>query len=271
MKLEVLVVTMNQIDFSKFIEMNLKCDAILANQSDLNDYQEKIISGNKVKLVTTNTQGVGINRNIALLNSSADILIFADDDMKYSEDYVENVIKAFEQLPQADVIIFSCNLTKNNEIFKKIENKIERKRFYNCLKYGTYTFAVRKNSLLKNNIFFNELFGGGAKYSSGEDSIFLRECFSKKLKVYSHNYIIGSCAKDTSTWFSGYNNKYFYDKGAWIACAFSKFRYLFVIYFLIRLKNRSTLTMREQFYLMLNGMNNFKSLIDYETFKEQVD
>ena len=52
-------------------------------------------------------------------------------------------------------------------------------------------------------------------YSSGEDTLFLKDCICNGLKVYSTNTVLGRCSKrDTSTWFTGCNEKYFYDSGA---------------------------------------------------------
>ena len=67
---------------------------------------------------------------------------------------------------------------------------------------------------------FFQNFGGGCIYSSGEDSLFLKACFERGLKVYSNAYVLGSCCKDVSSWFRGFNEKYFYDKeqGIYLDC-----------------------------------------------------
>ncbi len=43
MGIEVLATTMHQTDLSKYKEMNLQTDAVLANQTDCFGYQEEII------------------------------------------------------------------------------------------------------------------------------------------------------------------------------------------------------------------------------------
>ena len=53
-KLEVLVTTMHQSDFSKFYQMNLQTNAVIANQTDKNEYVEANINGHRVKMVSTN-------------------------------------------------------------------------------------------------------------------------------------------------------------------------------------------------------------------------
>ena len=62
-------------------------------------------------------------------------------------------------------------------------------------------------------------FGGGCPHSSGEDSLFLCDCYRKGLRVWTHPYVLCCCKKDDSTWFRGYNEKYFIDKGCWLSLA----------------------------------------------------
>ena len=88
---EILCVTMNQKDFSKIEEMNIHSNVVFANQANNVCYCEKEFNGSKAKMITTNTRGVGINRNIALMYANADICLFADDDVTY----VNNVFEIY--------------------------------------------------------------------------------------------------------------------------------------------------------------------------------
>jgi glycosyltransferase involved in cell wall biosynthesis len=235
MRFEVLVATMNQIDESLYKKMNLQMDAVIANQCDRNDYKEYSINGNKIKIISTTGRGVGKNRNIALLNATADIILFADDDMVYEDKYQKGVISAFESLPDADIILFNIEKTikeKNDYIIKSID----RVRIYNFLRYGTLRIACRRDGILKANLWFSLLFGGGAQYSSGEDSLFLREALRKGLKIYKYPFKIAITSNDTSTWFKGFNKKYFKDKGVFLANAFPFLKYLMCIYYSIKCK-----------------------------------
>ena len=75
------------------------------------------------------------------------------------------------------------------------------------------SFAVRRDSLLASGSTFSLLFGGGAKYSNGEDSLFLAEFLRKGYKVYTAPVTIGREEAGDSTWFHGYNEKFFHDRG----------------------------------------------------------
>ena len=101
MSIEVVVATMHQDDFSKYSEMNLQTDAVFANQTKNNNKKSGTIGDKTVKMISTDTRGVGINRNIGLMNAQADILLIADDDMKYVDDYEQIVQRAFREVPDA--------------------------------------------------------------------------------------------------------------------------------------------------------------------------
>lgn len=259
MKVEVLVATMEQEDTRKYYDMNLKCDAIFANQHNRYDFKDELHLKNRVRMITTADRGVGKNRNQALMMSEAEICILADDDMIYENDYLETVEYAFNKLPMADIIIFNID-TIGKETRKRREIcKIKRIHKFNCLNYGAARIAFRRESILKKNIWFSMLYGGGAKYSSGEDSLFLIEALKKGCKIYAYPKKIADVKQEESTWFNGYNDKLFLDKGVWIANAFPKLKYILIYYYSIKLSKLTQEFSRYQIIkLMLKGIQMFK-------------
>ena len=93
MDMEVLIATMGQKDCSLVQKMNIQVPAVIANQCGKWKYDEDM-SGN-VRMVSTATKGVGINRNIALQLEKADILLFADDDITYYDGALQVVLDGF--------------------------------------------------------------------------------------------------------------------------------------------------------------------------------
>ena len=81
------------------------------------------------------------------------------------------------------------------------------------MRFGAARISARLNSLRLKGISFNLCFGGGAQFSNGEDSLFLMDCIRKGLKIYSYPVVIAKLIERQSTWFMGYNDKYFFDKG----------------------------------------------------------
>lgn len=219
MNLEVLVATMNQSDHAVLDRMNVQTDAIVVNQCDRNEFEKLERGGRSVRLLSLAERGVGLSRNTALMRATGEICLFADDDVTYLDGYERTILSEFEKNPEADVIVFNMASDDKDRGRRKIK-KHRRLRFYNCYRFGACQVAFRLESVRKANICFSLLFGGGARYGSGEDSIFLRDCLRKGLKMYSSPEFIGSVSYEKSTWFRGYTEKYFFDKGV-------LYRYLF--------------------------------------------
>ena len=260
-ELQVLVATMHQKDLSIVEKMNIRCDAVIANQADRNEF----LIDDGVKMITTNTRGVGLNRNIALLAADAEILLFADDDVVYYDDMPQAVIDAFRENPQADVLIFGMDITRKGQVTERRHLKQRRLHVWNAMRFGTYRIAIRRNKLVQHGIMFNQNFGGGCRFSSGEDSLFLKSCFDAGLRVYAHDYVLGTCAKDTSTWFVGHNEKYFYDKGVLMRYLFPRIPQLMAIYFGVRFKRETELSIKRRVQLILLGVRGGKNM---ETYKD---
>lgn len=259
-KLQVLVATMGRDDLSLVEKMNIRCDAIIANQADREEIVNEVCEFGKIKMITTATKGVGLNRNIALMAADAEIILFSDDDVVYNDGTAEAVVKAFEDNPKADVIIFSMDIIKNGAVTEKRHLQRRKLHVWNAMRFGTYTVAVRRDAILKNNITFHQYFGGGCPFSSGEDSLFIKNCFDSGLKVYSHEYVLGSCCKDVSSWFEGCNEKYFYDKGVLMRRLFPRFPRAMAVYFALRIKRETDISPLKRVSLMLSGVRASKTM-----------
>ena len=68
--------------------------------------------------------------------------------------------------------------------------KIIRVRRHNYAKYGAARMAFRREAVQSSGISFNLSFGGGARYGSGEDTVFLKECLDKGLRIYAVPYFL---------------------------------------------------------------------------------
>ena len=194
-RVEVVCVTMGQKDLTIADKMHITGDAVFGNQADGFRKEVQTRDGQTVKMITTDTRGVGVNRNIALLHATGDILLFADDDICYADGYADGVRRAYAQHPDADMILFSLDITQGGRVIRRIKKR-------------------------RANIWFSTLFGGGTNYAHGEDTLFLCDAFRRGLRVYTSSFCLGTCAKDASTCFHGFDEKYFHDQGVLYRAAF---------------------------------------------------
>lgn len=254
MELQLLVAAVGQTAKDLPDQMNIGSDAIIVNQTDHYDYQEFDYKGHQVRFFSMAERGVGLSRNHSLLRAQADISLFADEDIAYVDGYKELVLEAFEKNPQADMILFNVQAAPGRETYHIGE--FGRVRSYNCGRYPTYSFAVRTKEVHKRNITFSLLFGGGAKYSNGEDSLFISECIRKGMKVYKVPVMIGREIDRPSTWFKGYNEKFFFDRGVLYYHLYGCLRHVMALRFLLAHKGEmcKEISVKEAYKLMKKGM-----------------
>lgn len=206
MTVQLLVATMNQSDDSLVEKMNIFTDTIVINQCEKTSFHEFVYNGHKVEWYDCAERGVGKSRNRALMAACADICVFADDDMVYETDALPEVMNEFETLTDAGIIAFHV---KN---LNKVRGR-RRLHTWNAFKYGACCLGVRREAVLQGRISFSLLFGGGAEFSCGEDTLFIADCLKKRLKMYETPVCLGTNLCGASTWFSGYNKKFFVDRG----------------------------------------------------------
>lgn len=231
--MQLLVSALNANIDELILKMNIDSDAIIVNQCEENSYRDIQVGAHEVKVYSFAERGVGLSRNNALLRASAEICLFSDDDIEYVKNYEKIVEAEFENYPKADIILFQFDICPERKTYDNVGFK--RVRWYNCGRYPTFCMAFRTASVKKSNVTFSLLFGGGAKYSNGEDSLFLQECIKKGLRVYATQTCLGREEPRESTWFKGYNEKFFVDRGVLYAFLYGSFARIFALRFIIKI------------------------------------
>ena len=258
MALQLLLSAMEVKDTSFCSAMNIQSDVILVNQSDVYRFDEEFYGEDKIKIYTCSERGVGLSRNTALMRADADIVLFSDDDCIYVDGYSEMIEKTFQEHSDADVIFFNMP-SLNQDRIESTEECFHRVWWHNCFRYGAVRMAARLDRLRKKNLCFSLLFGGGARYSAGEDSIFIADCLRRGLRMYASPCRIGVVRQESSTWFRGYTEKYYRDRGA-LFCAISQcFAYLLCLQFVLRYRRNTHNVggMWEAWKLMYKGVDEY--------------
>ena len=260
MRLQVLAVCVRENVITLAEHMNLSTDAVICNQCQEVSYKEFERHGRLVQAWSFDERGVGLNRNNALMRASGDLALFADEDIVYTDDYEEKVLREFERNPKADILMFNVQAVESRRTYENIRHK--RIRWYNYGRYPTYSMCVRTESIRRANVWFSLLFGGGARYSNGEDSLFIHDCLKKGLRIYGVPVTIGHENKreegEESTWFRGYNEKFFYDRGVLYHYLYGIMAVPFALRFLLRHKGKMCrdIPLGEAFRLMRKGIRS---------------
>ncbi|WP_338070755.1 glycosyltransferase family 2 protein [Bacteroides fluxus] len=210
--MEVLLSCMSSSPMEIVIRTNIESDITLVNQSS-NDctsiaYTEK---GYRIRLINSSDRGLSKSRNMAIKNATADICLICDDDEILYNNYANLIESAFEENPYSDLIAFALDYS---------DKKYPRKRinidYLNALKISSVQIAFRRNSILKNNIFFDERLGAGTGNGAGEEQKFLYDCLKAGLNIIFLPIYIGKVIDNSpSSWFHGYTQEYFFNRG-WV-------------------------------------------------------
>ncbi len=237
-RIQLLVAAVNQ-DVSLLpSKMNIETDAIIVNQCGKYGFNELTRGSFTIKAFDCDEKGVGLSRNTALLRADHELLQFCDEDIVLDKGYSKLVEQEFDAHPEADMIMFNVKAAPGRETYHNTE--YGRVTSLNYGRYPAYAIAARTKVLHNSGVTFSLLFGGGAKYSNGEDSLFLHDCLKKKIRIYKSPISIGhEVSERPSTWFDGFNEKFFYDRGVLYRYLYGGLAHLMGFRFLY--KNRKTM------------------------------
>jgi len=263
-RFEILCVTMHQSDFSKVQQMNLHSDVVFANQCERTAYEERSFDSFTAKMISTQTRGVGINRNLSLIYATAEICLFADDDVVYHDDMEQRVVAEFDAHPDADVIIF--HLDTDSERRQISYPRTRKHSRFGRMPWGGCRIAFRRNSVLKANLWFTTLFGGGCIFPSGEDSMWLTDARKAGLTFYVSSQTIGTVSMEESSWFTGRDEKYFFARGAYYTAMHPGTAALWMWYAALSVRANCSLSLGQKRKWMQIGAKCYKKMESYAAY-----
>ena len=218
MKLQVLLSAMFLDGYEYINSLHISGNCLVVNQCDRESYDDIIEETRAVRYIETMERGLSKSRNMAIQNADAEVCILCDNDVEYVEGYEQLICDAFERHPEADIIVFYIKRKEKPQPNYPTERRMN---YLSVLKIFSPEIAFRREAVLKAGIQFDEMFGAGAKYYLGEENIFLYDCLRAGLKIQYMPVQIATLKETESTWFRGYEDRFFLSRGA-NYCAMSK-------------------------------------------------
>lgn len=209
MKLDILVSCMHQPDGELVRRSHITGDAVIINQCDHTGYEEFPTENGLARMYFTEERGLTKSRNMAIRASDADICLLCDDDEVFVPDYEAKILQAYRDQPQADVIIFK--MVGRPPSFP---DQVTRLRFPKTMKVSSWQISFRRERLLNAGVWFDELLGAGTGNGAEEELKFLTDCEKAGLTIYYVPAEIASVAQEASTWFGGFTETFFENRGA---------------------------------------------------------
>ena len=233
MTLEILMSCMHQSDARLVDKSQITGDCVVINQCGYNNYAEYKSESGNIRMFSVQQRGLTRSRNLAIAKAQADVCMLCDDDEVFVPGYEQAILDAYEKLPQADVIIF-----KMINRPPSFPDQVMRLRFPKTMKVSSVQISFRRKKLLETGVRFDELLGAGTGNGAEEELKFLLDCQRAGLKIYYVPTEIAFVNQDVSSWFAGFNETFFENRGATsryiLGTALAS---LYAVYYVVRKKN----------------------------------
>lgn len=190
--IEILISTMNQtsLDFlfpmfplKHFSNYNI----LIINQSKTTILLSEFPS---VKVINSSDVGLSKSRNLGIEKATGEILIIADDDVIYQNDFVEKIITAYNKFDKAAIINFRA-VKENGASLKKYPVRSRHTlNAFEVLNASSIEMTINKKKINSAGVRFDENFGLGSSFEMGEEAVFLFDLKHKGQKIAFENQVI---------------------------------------------------------------------------------
>ena len=268
MKLEILMSCMHQIDDRLIKQSKITGDVVSINQCDREAFEEYETLMGKARMFCTKQRGLTKSRNMAIEKSNADICLICDDDEVFVEGYEEIILGAYRKYPDADVIAFKVIDPRSKR--SSLADKTIRLRFPKTMKISSWQISFRRQSLISKGIRFDERMGAGTGNGAEEELKFLTDCERASLVMYYVPVEIATVMQNESTWFKGYDESFFENRGATTRYILGPaIASVYAVYYVIRKKKMycGDLQLRKALFAIFRGIRGNK--IGKETMRER--
>ncbi len=180
---------------------------------EYNSYYRNFEKGN-IKFIQRFERGTGKSRNIALQNASGELFFICDDDIEFMPRFIEIITEYADKYPVADIFTYMIQTTEGMP-YKKYFSDTKWHTIHSSAKVSNVEMVIRRNWHQKAQIQFDERFGLGTKYNTGEELVFLSDALKQGAKaIFIPEYIV-SHPKESSG--KTYSVELIQAKGAMIA------------------------------------------------------
>jgi len=117
--------------------------------------------------------GLSMNRNNAIMMSSADICLIADDDNRYIKKHIDNILQSWQDNPEADILTFQAETYDGCPLHP-----------YPAPYVCSVEITFRRKSIINHGISFNTQFGlGSPLLCAGEEEVFIADARRAGLSI----------------------------------------------------------------------------------------
>ena len=158
----------------KFLVVCQLFDRTDGTSLDESEYQQQ-----QIRVLFSHTKGLAVSRNIGLNNATEDYVWILDDDVIIKPEALLKVISGFEQY-NVDFITTQYEFG-HGKFSKKYSDTPNHHSKLSIMKVSSIEIFLNRKSFISRGLCFDERFGLGSIYLSGEENIILVDALGKGL------------------------------------------------------------------------------------------
>lgn len=263
MRVQVLMSTMNlkkendlPIGVNELIKTKVKCSII--NQCP-NANASFFINKPDIAIHSISQTGLSKSRNQNLSHLREQIGLISDQDIRYKKGFEQVIENAFHENQEADIIAFQIE-NEQGGLYKNYRKNAKWLNQRDIMRVSSVEIAFKAKSIKNNNLNFDENFGLGSTFPTGEETIFLSDALKKRLKIrYVPQPIVVHSNNSSGGQFMN-NESLIRAKGAMFYRIFGVSAYAISILFAIKKYKMSSETLLNFVTLMFKGISSYKEL-----------
>lgn len=127
----------------------------------------------QLRMISVQDRGLSKSRNLALDAACGDVVVLADDDLRYLPGALQTLREAFAAHPDATAITFQFLNSDTGQPYKRYSPRGFRHNLRSIASVSSVEIALRRDRL--GRLRFDPAFGLGARYPSAEEGVFLAD------------------------------------------------------------------------------------------------
>lgn len=262
--LEVLVSTMHRSSLDFIDKMFLKVEMSKINILIINQTTDKnILTSNQpnIRVINAFDTGLSKSRNLALANAKSKYILIADDDLVYEGNFYKTILDTFKNYQDAALITFEA-YDDSGSPMRFYPEKSSKHDYKSISKVSSIEIAFNLETIKKLNVSFNEYFGLGSTFQTGEEQIFARAvfkhqpCYFVKQKIVQHPYF--TSGRD------GGSDRLLYARAAIFYKKNGALSYLKLIHYVFLILKKDEISWNQvipKLKMGLKGISSYKALV----------
>lgn len=158
----------------KYIIVHQKPEALSKETNNI------IIKRDDVQYFAFLENGLSKSRNFTIKKCTTEFLSIMDDDVEIKIECIKNVVNIMKN---GNIDIATCQYSTPQGSIKKYKDNSFRHSILSAARISSIEIIIKLSEFSKKDLFFDENFGLGSKYPSGEEFIFATDAIKMGLNV----------------------------------------------------------------------------------------